>query len=327
VKFTVIILLFCFSSAAAQLPLSEQQFLSRLQPADTLPGRILSTRSVVFFPQAMTTKELESIQKSFQRTGIDAVAYFESDYLSSGRDGSVAFAELLNKREISNLVIFRKENSFQVYITAYNHKANLVEMNQNAWMRNDANLDQLLMEVYRTAANAFQNENFLVNDVPEMGFTINGIDGARNEYFAIDLKVDQLAVPKFGDDVMDKELEEMMKSYPHKYKITEANLSESELRKQGFLYVLRFSRARNRIVRSILGYETKRAESAIVSVGFDGDYEQLKNIPANEVVFKFYFKHLETKNVFLGRKWDADPSWQRALWNQLKGYKTEFKIE
>jgi hypothetical protein len=327
VKFNLIILLFCAYSAAAQLPLNEQQFLSRLQPGDTLPEKILATRSVVFYPVSMTTKELETIQKSFQRTGIDATLYFESDFLSSGRDGSVAFAEYLNKREINNLIIFRKENGYQVYIAKYNRKANLVEQNQNAWIRSDQYLDQLLMEIYRTAANAYKNENFLINDVPETGFAINAIDGNRNDYFAIDLKVDQLAVPKFGDEAMDKELEEIMSTYPHKYKLTEANLSESELRKQGFLYVLRFVHAKNRVAKTILGYEIKRAESAIVSVAFNVDGEQLKNIPANEVIYKFYFKHIETKNVFLGRKWDADQSWQQALWNQLRGYKKEFKID
>jgi hypothetical protein len=125
---------------------------------------------------------------------------------------------------------------------------------------------------------------------------------------------------------MDKELEEIMKSYPYKYTLTEPALSEADLRKAGYLWVLRFVHARNKLVRSVLGYETTRAQSAIVSMTFVDVDSQLKNIPANEEVFKFYFKHIESKNVFLGRKWDADPSWQQALWNQLRGYKAEFNL-
>jgi hypothetical protein len=117
-----------------------------------------------------------------------------------------------------------------------------------------------------------------------------------------------------------------MKSYPYKYTLTEPGQSESELRKAGFLYVLRFVHARNKVARSVLGYETTRAQSAIVSITYVNDDGQLKNIHANEIVYKFYFKHIETENVFLGRKWDADPSWQQALWNQLRGYKVEFKL-
>jgi hypothetical protein len=327
VRSICIVLVFIASSAAAQLPLNEQQFLARLKAGNTLPEKILSTRSVVIYPISFSVKDLENIQKSFQKTGIDAVAYFETDYLSSGRDGSVAFAEYLNKREITNLVIFRKESDYSVYITEFNHKANLVEQDQNAWTIQDSHFDLLLQEIYRTAANTFRNENLLVNDVPETGFPVSAIDGVRNEYFAIDLKVDPLAVPKFGDEGMDRALEELMKSYPNKYTLTEPNVSESELRKQGFLYVLRFTHARNRVARSLLGYETKRAETGIVSMQYAGEEQQVKNISANEIVFKFYFKHLESKNVFLGRKWDADPNWQQALWNQIKGYKVEFKID
>jgi hypothetical protein len=327
VKLFSIILLFGFFTASAQLPVNEQQFLSRLKVGEMFPEKLLSTRTVVFHPYTMNAKELEMCQKSFQRTGIDAVAYFEADLTYAGRDAVVSLAEYLNKREITNLVYFQKySKGYTIYITEYNKKANLVEEQQNAWFAENKNLEQLLLHVYRTTANSLKNENFLINDVPESGFAINAIDGNRNEFFAIDLKVDALAVPKFGNEQMDKELEEIMKAYPYKYTLTEATLSEAELRKAGFLYVLRFSHARNKTIRSLFGYETTRSQSAIVSMTYVNDQPQLKNIHANEEVWKFYFKHIESKNVFLGRKWDADPSWQQALWNQLKGYKDEFKL-
>ena len=321
------ILLFGVFTAAAQLPFNEQQFLSRLKQGVTLPENLLSTRSIVFYPYNMPVKELEVCQKSFQQTGIDAVAYFDADLTHAGRDPLVALAEYLNKREISNLIYFQKDVSgYTIYLTAYNAKANLVEQDQPAYTYTHKNLNELLRNVYLAAANSLKNENLLINDVPETGFRVNAIFGNRNEFFAIDLKVDQLAVPKFGDPEMDSELEEIMKSYPYKYTFTEADLSESELRRAGFLYVLRFCHARNKTVRSVLGYASTRAESAIVSMAYVSDVPQVKNISANEEVWKFYFKHIESRNVFLGRKWDADTSWQQALWNQLKGYRDEFNL-
>jgi hypothetical protein len=322
-----IALIFLVTTAAAQLPFTEEQFFSRLKSGESLPAKLLSTRSVVFHPQNLSAKELETIQKSFQRTGIDAVAYFDLDLVSAGRDASVALAEVLNQREITNLIFFRKEPSaYYLYITEYNKKANLTEPDQLCWMNQNKALDQLLLHTYRTAANSLKNENFLINDVPETGFALNAIDGSRNEFFAIDLKVDALAVPKFGNEAMDDKLAEIMQAYPYKYMLTEPNLSEAELRKQGYLYVLRFVHAKNKIARSLLGYETSRAQSAFVSMVFNEAESQVKNISANELVYKFYFKHIESENVFLGRKWDADPSWEQALWNQLKGYKIEFKL-
>lgn len=326
-KLLLYILLLSAFTAAAQLPLNEQQFLSRLKTGGGLPLKLLSTRTAVFYPYSMTPKELASIQKSFQRTGIDAVAYFEMDFLSAGRDASVSFADYLNKREITNLIILKKELlDYSIIITEFNKKANLVEQDQIAWSAQTRGLDQLLQHIYRTTANTLKNENFLINDIPEAGFTLNLIKGNRNEFFAIDLSVDELAVPKFGDEQMDKELEEIMKAYPYKYKLTEAGLSESEIRKQGFLFVLRFAHARNKVSRSLLGYETTRAQSAIVSISYIDNQPQLKNISANDIVYKFYFKHIESGNVFLGKKWDSDPTWQQALINQLKGYRIEFNL-
>jgi hypothetical protein len=313
--------------AFAQLPMNEEQFLSRLQPGGPLPEKLLSAKSVVFYPYTMTLKELESFQKAFKRCGIDAVVYYENDYVWAGRDPAVNLAGLLTKREISNLVYLQKlDGLYKILIAPYNQKANLVEQDQACWTLEHRALDVLVQRLFSTVANTMKNENLLVNEYPETGFGVRAIDGNRNEFFAIDLKVDQLAVPKFGNEIMDKELEEIMKLYPYKYMLTEANLSESELRKQGYLYVLRFVHARNKVVRNILGYGMTKAQSAIASHIYSENGQQLKNIPANEVVYKFYFKHIESENVFLGTKWDADPSWQQALLNQLKGFRTEFKI-
>jgi hypothetical protein len=75
-----------------------------------------------------------------------------------------------------------------------------------------------------------------------------------------------------------------------------------------------------------LGYEAAKAQSAIVSVAYPDDKPHLKNIPANTMVYKFYFKHIDSGNIFLGTKWDADLTWQQALINQIKAFKAELKI-
>ena len=109
-KFLVYLLLFGFLSANAQLPFNEEQFLARVKIANTtLPEKLLSTRTAVFATYNFTAKELETAQKTFQRTGIDAVAYFDHDLIYSGRDALVSLADYLNTREISNLVLLKKD--------------------------------------------------------------------------------------------------------------------------------------------------------------------------------------------------------------------------
>lgn len=325
--------LFCFlvtlitSCCFAQLPLNEQQFYSRLKKDGPLPEKLLTTRTTVFYPYNMPMKELMTVQASFQRTGIDAVAYVENDMLTAGREVAVAMAQYLLSREITNLVfILKKEDGFHFYITLFNNKANFVEQDQPAWFAVNKSLDELLRNIYRTAAGGLKRENFLINEYPETGLRINPINGRRGEFFAVDLRVDPLAVPKFGDPDMDSALEEIMKLYPFKYTLTEANLSENDLKKQGYLFVLRFVHARAKVAKNLLGYNTAQSESAVVSITYPDSEPQVKNIPANADVYKFFFKHIDSDNVYLGTKWDAETTWQQALINQLKGMKAEMKI-
>lgn len=321
-----LLLLFC-SSVRAQIPVGQDALLSRLKTGTAFPEKLLSTRSVVFYPYTMGIKELQKIQEQFQSVGIDAVVYIESDFLAAGRDPSVALAEYLNAREISHIIIFQKNDGYSLYAASYNNLATLFEENQNAWHNKQRTLDQLLQTLVRSINNAsLIRENMLINEYPELAMPLNIFKGRRADFFAIDLKVDPLSVPKTGDPVMDQELEEIMRSYPYKYKLTDAALSESQIRKDGSYYVLRFVYARNKAAQHLLGYNGTKSQTAIVSVTYPEEKVQLKNIPANAMVYKFYFKHIDSGNVFLGTKWDADETWQQALINQIKAFKAELKI-
>lgn len=307
---------------------TEQEFLSRFKAQPALPEKLLSTRTVVGYSYFMTDAELKEIQGSFKKTGIDAVAYFKTDLLLAGKDVATAYSAYMNKRDVANLVFFQKSaDEYKVFITTFNSKETFVEQDQNAWMAEDRVLTELLKKIYRAAGN-LKNLNFLVNEFPEANLSVDIITGRRSDFFAIDMKVDQLAVPKFGNEEMDKELEEVFKSsYPLKYKLTEPGLSERDLRKQGNLFVLCYVYTRGTVARSVLGYDTGKNESAFVSVTYPNGEPQLKTIPAETPVYKFYFKHIDSGNVFLGTKWDADLTWQEALKNQLIGFKTELHID
>ena len=326
-RLPVFLVLLFTSALHGQIPVGEQALLARLKSGNVLPDKLLSTRTVVFFPHTMVFKELQTVQEYFERIGIDAVIYLETDLLAAGRDPSVALAEYLNGREIGHIVIFQKGNGFSLYAAPYNNMATLFEENQNAWHRTERTLEGLLQSLTRAVNNAaLIRENMLINEVPEVAMPLNLFKGRRADFFAIDLKVDPLAVPKFGDGAIDKELEEIMKSYPYKYKFTDAGMSETQIRQDGSYYVLRFVYARDKAAQALLGYDGTKSQSAIVSVTYPEDKAQLKNIPANTMVYKFYFKHIHSGNIFLGTKWDADVTWQQALINQLKAFKAELKI-
>lgn len=328
VKLLSILCLLIAPATFAQLPLDEAQFYARIKPGTVLPQNLLASKTAVFYPYTMTQKELALAQQYFQRSGIDAVVYFETDLLISGRDVSVNMAQYLNAREIANLIVFQKSSGvYKLTLFEYNRKANFIEADAPTWVDENRLLEEILKTLYLASSNGgLKRENNLINDVAETGPVINAIEGRRNEFYALDLKVDPLAVPKFGDEALDKELEEIMKAYPFKYTLTDAGLSEAELRKQGYLFVFRFVKSRARVAKQVLGYDITKAESAIVSISYTGEQPELRNISVNADVYKYYFKHIDSGNVYLGTKWDADESWQQAIVNQLRGMKIELKI-
>ncbi len=296
-------------------------FFSKLAPGETVPVDLLAARSVVLHDYIFEEEELETIQKSFQQTGIDAVLYYSNDIIFAGRDVTPVLVNYLTSREIKFLIFFEKSSgSYTMTITAFNNKGDFVDAGQPAWRIKHNNLKEMLGYVYGTALNSQKKKNFLINDLPEVGEVPNIIKGRRAEFFSLDMKVDKLAVPKFGNETMDKELDEFLKAnYISAYLLTDSKTEEKDLRKQGLPYVLCYVHTRNAAAKQILGYDMTKSESALASVTYPNGALQLKTIPSETPVYKFYLRHLDSGNVYLGTKWDADVTWQEALRNHIKG--------
>jgi hypothetical protein len=323
-KFTVVrfILFLIFTISFGYLHgQSVESFLARLVPGETVPADLLATRSVVLHDYSFEAEELEIIQKSFQQTGIDAVLYYTNDIVSSGRDVTPVLVNYLTSREIKFLIFFEKSNGFYIItITSFNNKFDFVDAGQPAWRIKHNNLKEMLGYIYGTALNSQKRQNFLINDLPEIGEVPNIIKGRRAEFFSLDMKVDKLAVPKFGNESMDRELEEFFKSYySGSFVVVDQNTEEKDIRKQGIPYVLCYLHTRNAAAKQILGYDMTKSESAPASVTYPNGAMQLKAIPSETPVYKFYLRHIDSGNVYLGTKWDADVTWQEALRNHIKG--------
>ncbi|MDW8331817.1 MAG: hypothetical protein RMK43_09220 [Cyclobacteriaceae bacterium] len=295
--------------------------------AGDMPAKILSARTAVLYPPSLSDKELNDIHQSLIRTGIDAVAYVEQDRVFASEDVTEAFANYFVKREIVNLIFISfRRNKWILTVTDFSGKLKRVDTNQTAWHTEDTQLSEVLSSLYRTAMHQYKRQNWLLIEFPERITTVPLIAGNRNERFAYDLKVDGLAVEKTGDAALDAALEEMMKYYPFKYQLVNRNTPETELRRLGLSYVLRFIHARNFVVRELLGYTLKPGENAFVSVTFPNGQEQIKTLPADAYVYKVYVRHIDFGHVFLGPKWDADTTWQQALKNFIYGLRNDMRI-
>jgi hypothetical protein len=312
----------------AQHIITEKERIEELNLEGSLPEKLLGTRTAGFYHYALSPKELQEVQQSFQRTGVDAIIHFELDKLFASKDVTKAFSDYLAKREISNLVFIEKNDEiYRITVTTFTAQGDILTPRQAAWSTSNRLLTEALKALLRTAANSQKKQNLLINDMPETDATINPIVGKRNEFYASDLTVDPLAVPKTGNEAIDKELEEIFNNnYPLKFKMTEPGIAEKELRRQGQLYVMGFIYCRGSVAKELLGYDMSKSESALLSITYPDGQQQLKNLPSNTPIFKFYFKHIDSGNVFLGTKWDADTTWQQALLNHIRGMKNELRI-
>lgn len=313
--------------ASAQI-YTEETLVSRLKTGGTIPAEVLSKRSVVLHSYSFTPKEISTAHESFVHTGIDAIAYFKIDGVLAGGDVARTFAEYFSKREVSSLILLQKSTSgYLIYITTFNGKDDFVNPDQAAWSTQSASLSETLTAVYRAALTTNKRKNLLINETPETELPVNIIDGQRAENFAYDLKVDNLAIPKFNDSSMDKELEELAKTYPFRNQLVSHMTADKDLRNQGFLYVLCFVHTQSSVAKELLGYSVSKSESAFISMTYPNGQVQLKTIPADTRVFKFYVRHIDSGNIFLGTKWDAEITWQQALQNFIKGFKAELRID
>jgi len=307
---------------------TEEILVSRLKTGGTIPEVVLSKRSVVLHSYSLTPKEISVAHESFVRTGIDAIAYFKIDGVLAGGDATQSFGEYFMKREVSNLILIQKSASaYTLYITAFSGKEDFVVPDQVAWSTQSNSLSEALTAVYRSALATNKKKNLLINETPETELPVKIIDGQRAENFAYDLKVDNLAVPKFNDVAYDKELEGLLKMYPFRNQLVNHTIPDKDLRNQGYLYVLCFVHTRSSIAKELLGYTVSKSESAFVSVTYPNGQVQLKTIPDDTPVFKFYVRHIDSGNVFLGTKWDADTTWQQSLQNFIKSFKAELHID
>jgi hypothetical protein len=324
---TVLLFVFVTLSSFSQPALEKDALVSRLAFAETVPEGLLARRAVVLYEGGITQKDLEETQKAFQQTGIDAVAYFVSDYLLAGADPQKAFTDYLVSRNISFLILFDKEKqNYRLTFIRFSGTRDLVNPASLAWRQTNPVLSELLITIYRFALSNQKKQNFLVNDFPETDISIKYFSGRRTETYTAMVKSFKVAVPKFGNEKADAALEQLLKDYfPVNYELVDPTIDERELESKGFVMVLRFVHTRGIVAKKILDYDISQTANSIASVMVINGESQLKTIPTEETVYKFYIKHLEYGNIFLGNKWDADTSWQIALANHLQLMRQDLK--
>lgn len=303
---------------------------------------------------------INEAHKVFTDAGIDVVGYYSSREVMAGRDSQYGFSEAWKKREIENIILITKADFQQkkkevtryvILATTFNGKPSLFTNGQLAWKVQNKDYSKALDKL-AGAANKYEKKNLLINEQPEYFDDVKMVWGEHVEGYLTDLDFGKLAVPKFEiidipnpkptgliNNLVEKQAEESnqlntrnnqvlaekMKSYGYEYELVDPSLTDKELSKQGFSYVLLRLYAPGIDIKRLLNYNFNEDKQSYTTQIFNNGRVTLRTIPANGLVYKYYIKHLRSGNIYLGSKWDADETWSDALDHMLYNVREEMK--
>lgn len=281
-----------------------------------------------------------------RKLGIDAVLYFYIDDLIAGYDIQRAITEQMNKREINNIFMLSKDkvngrDQFIGVLTPYNKKPNFISGDQAAWKSQTSDLEILFRNLARAIDNASLTlENLMIMDSPEFFRKVKIIKGRRSESFNTDLRIDRLAVPKFLDLpliensgvesasemlalikdensknlIRNSQIEQLMADYPYKFGIVSYEYDEKKLIAKGFQFVLMRINSSEGNVKRFLGYQMSEDANKLIPVYKDKQGNaSAKSSTLDGMVYKYYVKHINSGDIYLGEQWDGDDNWQDAF--------------
>jgi len=85
--------------------------VAKIDVTNQIPTGLLASKSVVLYSAAVTA-DLQTVHNTFIRLGVDAVAYYEQDVITAGKDVSIAFAAYFNSRNINHFIFFDKAGHY-----------------------------------------------------------------------------------------------------------------------------------------------------------------------------------------------------------------------
>ena len=316
--------------------------------AASVPKDLLTTKTVVLISLGNADERIRGDWKSLaeeahfyiRKLGIDAVLYFYIDDAIAGYDVQRAITTQLVNRDIRNILLLSKDNiegreQYIGLITAFNKEPTYVSNNQAAWRSQTSDLEILFRNMARSIDQAdLKSENLLIIDAPEYYRASDIIRGRRFEMFNTDLRIDRLAVPRFLDlpvpeeqgaasteamtTIIEREnaenqernnrLQQIFASYPYQYEIVQYEYDEKKLLTKGFQFVLLRVSSSAENVRNLLGYNPNDNPDPAIK-------DQL--IAGERMVHKYYIKHINSGDIYLGEQWDAAEQWQDALYNHM----------
>lgn len=301
----------------------------------------------------------EEVHPVLTKAGLDPVAYYFYDDVYAGTESRIAFAQSWVKRGISYIVILIKSEvnnkkgdmRYVLLATAFNGDGTLMTEGQPGWKASSKNLKNVTQKFTR-AANKIDKVNLMPAANPEYFTDVRMIMANRIESYYTDLKLGKLAVPEFGIaespgkrpgglvntavekrkeqaagqvSQYNKELGSILQTYKYDYGLVDREKSDEDLMTEGYAYVLRRLHTSGLEIKRLLNYEVDEDEEYYITIKMINGKPTMRYIPIEAPVYKYYIKNVKTGNIYLGRDWDADETWQESLKNVIYNIGKELK--
>lgn len=319
-----------------------------------IPEDLLSTKTAVIVEvgsSGLNWKEISNYtQIQLRRTGIDAVAYFHWKTVFSGFEPQQEISEFLKTRQVTNIILVRATKvKAEVWLTKFNNSWSVISSGQNAWYFSDSTVSKALLPLYQKAALEQERKNLLISDVPEYyeglifhkrkiskayppdvrGFK-TGIalipSTSKPEEINVNL---QRVFETYQDAIMARndELKNVItEKYPFKYEFYDFGLTMEELRTtKGCNFFLGYVYGRANDVTQMFKLSSGDSKEIITNAVLS-EKPIIRSIPADRMVFKFYFRNTVTGEIFIGSVWDADVAINDALRNFIFYMKRDLKV-
>ena len=295
-------------------------------------------------------KFLAQVHQAFVTMGIDAIFYLSDINYTASHHARLAYVELFNQRRIENIILISQTNNgFEFLMAPFSGSSRLIKDGGDAFYQEAADLYTLLLNVGKEVRRADQElANFLIPEKPNVLKGLSIVENTLLKNYPGILRRSKLAVERFSpldstnisdaevlenvkrfnQEVAEKnrQLEQLIQSYPYEYEIVDP-MSDDDLKRNRYQFLLRSVRSSAGIVKQILDYEVPPGETGFVSIiPIMPDQTRVKTIPRDAIVYKFYIRQNISKNVHVG-EWDADVTWQEALSNMIGNLTQELNIK
>lgn len=266
-------------------------------------------------------KQSSEIQKMLRVINVDVIGYLHKDDWEANKTVQLSYKLFFATRNVVNVIMISQEGN--LYNLSVHDAKNLRQL----WNTEAGSLRQAVIRLGNDIKKKnFEVENFLPIDDAEVFVDIPFSKWSTTVNFPDRIRRLKVGVPQFEDKSMNEQLRQLLSTYPFEYELFEYIDDEDAFRK-GYQFVLLNITTAGSTIHKLLNLNTQAIDETafISSTKGDSSSVKLKTIPAEAKVTKFYMKQTVSKELYVGKNWDADVNWQKALENFIHNLNIAFK--